>query len=318
MKIALCFLISKNNIINKEDIWIKWIEKNKDIINVYIHFNYNIPIKSEWIKKHTLPFKYIVKTSYFHVVPAYMSLLNYSLYHDKENMWFCFLTESCVPIISPNEFRNLFFENHNYSIIRWQNAWWNMSLHKRANLAFLPKEFQLANIPYFVLTKVDAVNCLLYKQIKKQIYALVCKGGLANESIFAIILKSFERLDSKYIKNEISTLIDWSRMTSSTSPYVFKNNENMERLNKDMNWIITNKKKNKYTLFLRKVDISFPDDILNNIIYDKILIDDNEDKIIVFDNKIQREVGEYNSIFKIAGLILFFCIIKMLIIYYSD
>jgi hypothetical protein len=275
MKIALCFLISKNNIINKEDIWIKWIEKNKDIINVYIHYNDDCSIASEWVNKHCIPFKYIVKTSYFHVVPAYMSLLNYAIYHDTNNQWFCFLSESCVPIITPKEFRTIFFENNNFSIIYWKKAWWNLSLHKRANLELLPKDFQLAHTPWFVLTKADAVNCLLYKQFKKHIYAIVCKGGLANESIFAIILKSFKRIETEYVKNEISTLIDWSRMTSSTSPYVFKNSENMEKLKKDISWIITNKKKNKYTLFLRKVDISFPDEILNDIIYNKSTINDN-------------------------------------------
>lgn len=294
MKAALCFLISKNNIINKEDVWIRWIEKNKDIINVYIHYNSNSSIESEWVNKHSIPIQYIVKTSYFHVVPAYMSLLNYALIHDKKNKWFCFLSESCVPIISPKEFRSIFFKNNNFSIIQWQKAWWNLSLHKRANLSLLPQDFQLAHTPWFVLTKLDAMNCLLYMQIKTRFYTLVCSGGLANESIFAIILKSFKRLESECIKNEISTLIDWSRMTSSTSPYVFKNTDNLEIIKNDINWIVTNKKKNKYTLFLRKVDISFPDDILNDIIYKN--------------NTYEYNTYEYN-INKLKNILFFFVFI---------
>ena len=38
MKIALCFIISYDHILNKEDIWKEWIEFNKDIINVYFYY----------------------------------------------------------------------------------------------------------------------------------------------------------------------------------------------------------------------------------------------------------------------------------------
>ena len=33
MKIALCFIINYEHILNKELIWREWIEPNKDIIN---------------------------------------------------------------------------------------------------------------------------------------------------------------------------------------------------------------------------------------------------------------------------------------------
>ena len=275
MKVALCFLISKNNIINKEDIWIKWIEKNKDIINVYIHYNDRSSIASEWVKKHCIPSQYIVKTSYFHVVPAYMSLLNYATFHDKQNQWFCFLSESCVPIISPEEFRELFNVYKNQSILQWRKAWWNVNYHKRANLSFLTKEFHLGHTPWFVLTKTDAINCLLYKQVNKNVYSIICRGGLANESIFAIILKTFNRLggngeNAENVINQHSTLIDWSRMTSSTSPYVFKYEGN-KTMQYNINWILGEKKKNKYAIFLRKVDSSFPDDVLEKIIYTNVV-----------------------------------------------
>jgi hypothetical protein len=38
MKIALCFIISYDHILIKEDLWRKWIEYNKDIINVYFYY----------------------------------------------------------------------------------------------------------------------------------------------------------------------------------------------------------------------------------------------------------------------------------------
>ena len=33
MKIALCFIISYEHVLNKEQLWIDWINPNKDIIN---------------------------------------------------------------------------------------------------------------------------------------------------------------------------------------------------------------------------------------------------------------------------------------------
>ena len=42
--------------------------------------------------------KYIEKTSYFHVVPAYMSVLQYAYNKNNDITWFCLLTEACVPL----------------------------------------------------------------------------------------------------------------------------------------------------------------------------------------------------------------------------
>jgi hypothetical protein len=270
MKIALCFLI--NNTINKENVWKKWIEPNKDIINVYIHYkNYNT-IDSHWIKKRCIPFNSTVRTSYYHVVPAYMALLSFSINHDVENLWFCFLSESCVPIISPEEFRDLFNRHNHQSILQWREAWWNVNFHKRANLASFTKEFRLGHTPWFILTKEDVLKCLLYMQVNKNVYDIICRGGLANESIFAIMLKTFNRLDGcgengENVINASSTLIDWSRMTSSTSPYLFKYETNNNITQHNINWILGEKKKHQYTIFLRKVDPSFPDNVLEKIIY---------------------------------------------------
>jgi len=270
MKIALCFLIK--NKIHKEEIWKKWIEQIKDHTNVYIHYKDYSMIESEWIKKHCIPLNCITRTSYYHVVPAYMALLYFSIHHDRENKWFCFLSESCVPIISPQSFLDIFNKHAHQSILEWREAWWNVDYHKRANLSYLKKEFHLGHTPWFVLTKEDVIKCLLYKQMKKNVYSIVCKGGLANESLFAIILKTFNRLDGsgengQNVINAPSTLIDWSRMTSATSPYVFKYEIDIYTTQHNIDWIVGEKDKNKYAMFLRKVDSSFPDDVLEKIIY---------------------------------------------------
>ena len=80
MKVALCFTISYEHILNKEHIWREWIEPNKDIINVYFYYKDHSKIQSSWIKEHTLPKSHIRETSYYHVIPAYISLMNYAFY----------------------------------------------------------------------------------------------------------------------------------------------------------------------------------------------------------------------------------------------
>jgi hypothetical protein len=112
MKIALCFIINYEHILNKEHIWREWIEPNKDIINVYFYYSNLNKIKSEWILEHTIPPNHIVQTSYYHVVPAYLSLISFAMSHDKNNEWFSFLTDSGCPIISPKKFRYLFYKNY--------------------------------------------------------------------------------------------------------------------------------------------------------------------------------------------------------------
>jgi len=255
MKAALCFLISYDHSLNKEELWKEWIEPNKDIINIYFHYKDYSKIKSPFIKKHALPIKSIQPTSYFHVVPAYLSLLSFAQSQSRENVWFIMLTESCVPIISPHRFRRLFFENHKKSIVNWKQAWWNIDLVKRANLRCIKLEYHLANDPYFVLKREDVSRCLEFPMYNNRLFKIICDGGVANESIFAIILYSYKQLD--YIIKAATHAADWIRTSSPTSPHIF-----MEGDEKDVTFISDFLRENKYTMFLRKVHSSFPDEIL--------------------------------------------------------
>ena len=261
MKVALCFIISYNHILNKEQLWIDWIEPNKDIINVYFHYKDINLIKSPWIKRHTINPKYIQKTTYYNVVPAYMALLSQAFNLDSENMWFSMLTDSCVPIISPEKFRKMFFDHYQASIIKCKPAYWNVTLHRRANLRLLKKAYQLANDPWFTLTRYHVQKCFIFSSQQKNVFSRVNSGGLANESIFAIILQTFHEItNNQRLINESSSFADWKRMSSSTSPYLFK-----EATDENINVITNLLKENKYALFLRKVDPEFPSDVLLNI-----------------------------------------------------
>lgn len=287
-KIALCFIISYNHVLNKEDLWREWIEYNKDIINIYFYYKDITKIKSPWIKKYCLPpicCKYT--TSYYHILPAYLSLMNYASTDKKQggsNQWFCFLTDSCCPILSPYKFRTLFFKNKDKSIFRWKKAWWNPTYHKRANLALLPEELRLANDPWFVLCREDIQKIIGYIKNKTDLVNTISNGGLANESLFAIILYSYNKLSTAI--NKTSHISDWSKMSSTTSPYLFKNGD-LEEIKMLENLLNVGHSHSNYTMFIRKIDSGFPDSILKKYIYplnEQIMLDKkkNKKKIIIF------------------------------------
>ena len=300
MKIALCFIISYDHILNKEEIWREWIEPNKDIINVYFYYKDFKKIKSQWIRQHTIPSKYIHETNYYHIIPAYLSVMSFALYHDIANNWFCMLTDSCCPIISPKKFRYMFYNYYDKSIMSWKHAWWNPSFCKRANLHLLPKELHLGNDPWFVLKREHVLQILCFVNKQKDIIKKISSGAIANESLFAIILYCYRQLDMDGpVISAPTHITDWSRMANATSPHIFK-----EANEKDIKFIDTELKNNTYSMFIRKVDAEFPNDILKKYIYEKTREDDNElllnEPNIFIYNKIKRNVYYYAPYMVIA------------------
>jgi len=273
MKVALCFIISYDHVLNKENIWIKWIDANKDILNVYFYYKDYSKIQSEWIKSHCIPSKYIYETSYYHVIPAYISIMNYAIINDSENLWICLLTESCCPLISPKRFKYLFYKYYSKSILSWKKAWWNIHLCKRANLSFLPEKLHLGNDPWFIMKREHVLFCLAFYKTKNDIVKLICQGGLANESLFAIMMYYSNKLSKKHIICSPSHATDWSRMSSTTSPYVF-----LDWNNKDYEFIEKTLRENKHVIFIRKISTEFPDEILEKYIYE---YSKEEDKLLI-------------------------------------
>ena len=107
-------------------------------------------------------------------------------------------------------------------------------------------------------------------------------GGLANESMFAIILQTFNELTNPdKLINQSATVADWSRMSSPTSPHLFKTNSE-----ENINIICNLLKENKYAMFLRKVDPAFPDEALKQIIYNGLnelkKVDNDNDNCLTF------------------------------------
>ena len=298
MKVALCFIISYNHVLNKEQLWIDWIKPNQDIINVYFHYKDIDKIKSPWIKLHTIPPQLTKKTSYYDVVPAYMAVLSYAFSHNIQNNWFCLLTDSCVPIISPNKFRQQFLNHYQASIIKCKPAYWNINIHRRANLRLLSKEYWLANDPWFTLCRNHVHKCILFLQVKKDIWKTVNSGGLANESLFAIILQTFGELtNTKTMINESATICDWEHMTSPTSPNYF-----IEDTAENVSIICKLIKENKYAMFLRKVHKDFSNETIKDIMNMNF-----NHKYDILHNQAKRNIIYINGIQQ-WGIIFLVCI----------
>ena len=296
MKVALCFIISYEHVLNKEQLWIDWIKPNKDIINIYFHYKDINKIKSPWIKLYTIPPNITQPTSYYNVVPAYMSILSYAYNHDIENIWFCLLTDSCVPIISPEKFRKMFFDHYQASIISCKPAYWDITIHRRANLRLLSKEYWLANDPWFTLCRDHVNKCMLFLMCRNDIYQKINNGGLANESMFAIILQTFNELTkSQRMINQSATLADWTRMSSPTSPYLFK-----EGTEENINIICNLLKENKYAMFLRKVHRNFPDSVIKEIMHKNF----NHNYELLYNQAKKKHKFSYLNAFIISFILL--------------
>ena len=311
MKIALCFIINYEHVLNKEEIWREWIEPNKDIINVYFYYKDLRKIKSKWIYERTIPPKYIVETSYYHVIPAYMSIMSFAYQQDSDNKWFCLLTDSCCPIISPKKFRYLFYENYNKSIFSWKKPWWNIHLHKRANLYKLSEDIRLANDPWFVLKREHANMCINYVNFKKNTLKTICNGGLANESLFAIILATYKQLHNDSLISASSHATDWDRMDNITSPHTFKDANDT-----DICFIEKSLNENKYLMFIRKISSDFPDDVIKKYIYK--YSKEEDDKLIIKEpfnmKKILYEIKEVTCV--IFGICCIYYIWYLVDIYF--
>lgn len=252
-KIAICFFVSydSGNLV-KERMWEKWLEPIMYMCNIYVHYK-KYDILSPFLKKYAIPEKYISKTHYYHMVPAYIRTMAYAHYIDSDNEWFCMATESCVPIVSATEFCDSFYNNHDKSILKWGHSTWNVQFHSRANLKKLPQQYHLVNDPWFILCRHHVNLCVCFSTEQTCLYNTICKGGLANESIFSIILKSHAQLNNNVI-NASTHIVDWNRRSSATSPYVF-----CKLTPENVQFICDAKQHNKYAFFLRKVGGQFPE-----------------------------------------------------------
>ena len=191
-------------------------------------------------------------------------------------------------------------------ILNKEEIWktWNVTYHKRANLQYLPKEFHLGNDPWFVMKRENVLQTMQFVKTQQSTVKTICDGGLANESLFAIIMYAYKQMESNGSGSVISAvthLTDWSRMMSATSPYLFKDANGT-----DIKFIDTELEKNKYAMFIRKMAPEFPDDVLRNYIYEKNKHRDDALVIIMPPLFIYLKIKYYLYYFGLPALLLLY------------
>jgi hypothetical protein len=132
----------------------------------------------------------------------------------------------------------------------------------------------------------------------------ICSGGLANESLFAIILYSCRQLQN--VISEVTHAADWSRMMNSTSPYLFS-----KICDQDIKFIEKTLDQHKYTMFIRKVAPEFPHDILEHYIYEYSR--EKDEKLEIRDPEIFYKMMKFMLL--ISLYFLFYCFLYGFTIY---
>lgn len=266
-KVALCFLISYTHDLHQESLWREWIEELRDIVNVYVHYKHYDKIRSPWLRAHAIPLEFTQRTIYENVVPAYFSLLAFSFYHDASNQWFCMLTDTCAPLVTPTEFRRRFAALGDRTIMTVRPAYWNMEMYNRANLSKLAPHLHLANDPWFVMTRSHVETCLSFLKVNHSMYTTVTAGSVANESIFAIIL-AMRNGSMARLLNAPSNVADWVRPSTASSPHYF-----YEASDGEMAILRTLIEQHPHCLFGRKFNMAFPATALRQLAQERAPLD---------------------------------------------
>jgi hypothetical protein len=127
----------------------------------------------------------------------------------------------------------------------------------------LPEELRLANDPWFVMKRENIQQILHFSDRNSKLLQLISSGGLANESLFAIIMYIYKQLNKFNVICGVTHMTDWNRRSSTTSPHLFKETNEL-----DITFINESLEKNNYVMFIRKIASEYPDEILKYYIYD--------------------------------------------------
>ena len=111
-KIALCFLTYEN--LSQPKLWRKFIDNNKDRLNVYIH-NKNDFVEDEYqLNQYCIQNRVPTKYSHKSVVEAELTLFKEAHKHDAANAFFILLSDKCVPLYNFDHiYTSIFAENSN-------------------------------------------------------------------------------------------------------------------------------------------------------------------------------------------------------------
>ena len=264
---TFCFLVTQD--LTKEHIWREWFAglerlQFKYAIVVHCSLSHAEKIKSAWLRQWCMPDGCMRPTGWGWVVEAMMSMYDYAVQtHPAE--WYTLHSESCVPMVSPERFVDIFNKYKQKSFISYDKIWWDPKIVNRANLRMLPPHMHLAHSQWCIFCHEDLsqmVNLSKTNEQIKHMLLMMSRGHAGEESYAAVLLFNINRL--KNVIKKQTTLVDWKRTPNGNNPYTFTTwtLHDMESVRE-----IRMTKANEY-MFMRKVGPAFPDDVLRKHIFD--------------------------------------------------
>ena len=251
---AFCFLVTKD--LNKESIWRTWFSKLDELkfpYRVFTHCSNPAAITSEFLKSTLIGPEHTYPTAWGKVARAEWSLFKYA-YSNAAADWHILLSESCVPIVTPKKFIETYAKHSRNSFISHCRAWWDVTKSNRADLYKLPEEYHLAHTTWIILCREDIEAIKSLETVETDLINNYIDTFIADESMIAVWLKKANNLVN--VINETTTIVDWTR-SNGNNPYTFNT-----IMPSDTILIKDHLDKNKYSMFLRKIGKSCPDDMI--------------------------------------------------------
>jgi hypothetical protein len=265
-KTTFCFLVTQD--LAKEHIWREWFDglsrlQFKHAVVVHCSLSNMDKVKSDWLRQRFMPDECMRPTVWGWLVGAMMSMYDHAVQtHPAE--WYTLHSESCVPMVSPERFIEIFNKHKQRSFISYDKIWWDPKQVNRANLHMFPPQMHLVHPQWCIFCHEDVSQMVNLSKTNEQIkraLSVLMRGNTADESYAVVLLIMINRL--KNVINKQTTLADWKRTPNGNNPYTFNTwtLHDMESVRE-----IRMTKANEH-MFMRKVGPAFPDDVLRTHIF---------------------------------------------------
>ena len=259
--VTFCFLVTRD--LSKEHIWREWLEGLNRLqfkCAIVVHCSHKGSIQSEWLKQHLIPDECTRKTEWGWVLNAMMSLYAHAI-HAHPAAWYTLHSETCVPVVSPERFVEIFKRHKQHTFVSHCPAWWDPLKVHRANLHLLPPRLHLAHSQWCIFCHEDLHQMINLPKTDEHVNAVlqtVTQGHASEESYAAIMLLMINNL--KNVVNRPTTLVDWKRTPNGNNPHTF-----VEWTDADASIVrfIRHESPNEF-MFMRKIAPTFPDHVLRN------------------------------------------------------
>jgi hypothetical protein len=204
-------------------------------------------------------------TAWGWLVGAMMSMYDYAV-QTQSAEWYTLHSDTCVPMVSPDRFVQIFNKHKQHSFVSYDKIWWKPEIVRRANLRMLPPQMHFVHSQWCIFCHEDLSQMVHLSKTNeriKNLLSIVSSGHTADESYAAVLLFNINGL--KNVIKKPTTLVDWKRTPNGNNPYKF------ETWAFDDAKIVHDIRKttpNEH-MFMRKVGSAFPDDVLRRHMFDR-------------------------------------------------